>query len=404
VSHTGTVGSSAHESRTFDCPWCGAISPVPADHLGEHFACPECRKATKLTEKNTSALRVTDAPPDAPHLTGDRTFDCPWCGAISSVPSSHLGERFHCPECARDTKLTPTNTRRAPITAPPPDAPPPAEAGAPKGLLVMAGLVVAGVVAWGIASAVGSSPPEPERTAGGPGPSVVRATPPPVPTPTTPPKPPPELPPSAESPTPAPTEPTPPAPDAPPPVPAPGSGEPNKVDERAAAEREVAAAEREVAEASRKAGSDAETSLARERALAKDPELAAAHARQAAFASALGAVPPVAAGSVDAIRAYNAAVAKELAKTPAGAEAAEAVRTRMAAEAHGRGVAGLAWQDLDFHGDAFVRAAAAQREAWTAALGRLGPPAESTDAAQRRRAEADERLRRAIERRDALAK
>lgn len=136
--------------RTFDCPWCGAINPVPADHIGEHFPCPECRKATKLTEKNTSSLPPTAAPPDAPHLTGDRTFDCPWCGAISAIASSHLGEKFHCPECGRETKLTPTNTRRAPITAPPPEAPheEPAGAGMGKGLWIVLAIAAVGVGAW----------------------------------------------------------------------------------------------------------------------------------------------------------------------------------------------------------------------------------------------------------------
>ena len=131
--------------RTFDCPWCGAISPVPGDHLGEHFVCPECKKGTKLTERSTSTRAATAAPPDAPHLSGDRTFDCPWCGAIASVPSSHLGEGFRCPECAKSTKLTSTNTRRALVTAPPPDAPHPAPAGAAgsKGLVVVELLAIA---------------------------------------------------------------------------------------------------------------------------------------------------------------------------------------------------------------------------------------------------------------------
>src|SRR5262245_38742963 len=136
-------------TKTFDCPWCGAISPVPADHLGEHFPCPECKKATKLTAHNTSDLPPTAAPPDAPHLSGDRTFDCPWCGAISPVAASHIGDRFHCPECGKETKLTATNTRRGELTAPPPDAPhvEPRKGGA--GVLVGALVVVLlGVGAW----------------------------------------------------------------------------------------------------------------------------------------------------------------------------------------------------------------------------------------------------------------
>jgi predicted RNA-binding Zn-ribbon protein involved in translation (DUF1610 family) len=410
VTSTGIVGSSAHESRTFDCPWCGAISPVPADHLGEHFACPECRKETKLTEKNTSALGVTETPPDAPHLTGDRTFDCPWCGAISAVPSSHLGERFACPECKRDTKLTPTNTRRAPITAPPPDAPPPEPTGAPKGLLVVAGLIVVGVAAW-LLTAGGSSDKDADKDKEGTDATValmpVRDDAAPPGTSSSPKKTPEASPPST-APTPVPATPTalPPEPtptNLPPPPPAPERPEAAPVDEKALADRELSEASRAVATA-------AETALALDRTLAQlvaaDPELAVATSRAGALDAALGEVPPPAAGAhADAIRAYDAAVAKALGKSPAGVEAAEALRARMAAEAHGRGVAGLGWQDLDFHGDAFRRAAAAQREAWAGVLARLPKDrVQARDDALKNLAAAKTRLERAQARRDALGK
>ena len=146
-------------SLTFDCPWCGAISPVPGNHMGEHFPCPECKKGTKLTGKNTSSRPTTAAPPDAPHLTGDRTFDCPWCGAISSVPSSHLGESFRCPECAKGTKLTSTNTRRALVTAPPPDAPhvEASSSGGARTVALVALLAIGGGAAWYFLAGPGAS-------------------------------------------------------------------------------------------------------------------------------------------------------------------------------------------------------------------------------------------------------
>lgn len=148
-------------TRTFDCPWCGAISPVPASHLGEHFACPECKKGTKLTEKNTANRAVSATPPDAPHMSGERTFDCPWCGAIASVPSSYLGEGFACPECERSTKLTATNTRRAAVTAPPPDAPHPGvSSGAGPKILAAAVVAAVGVGAWWFLAGPGAKKPD----------------------------------------------------------------------------------------------------------------------------------------------------------------------------------------------------------------------------------------------------
>ena len=406
MTSTGTVGSSAHESRTFDCPWCGAISPVPADHLGEHFACPECRQQTKLTEKNTSTRHVTETPPDAPHLSGDRTFDCPWCGAISAVPSSHLGERFVCPECSRDTKLTPTNTRRAPITAPPPDAPPPEPTGAPKALIAVAAVIVVGIAAWAIASSGGGE--EAKGTETGTIPTTMPVT--PSPSKTQPPKTPPtphDVPSTGAAPAPTPTPPPPPPPiDVSPTPPAPGTpagAEPTKVDERAAAEREAR-------EASRVVATEAESLVALwvglRPVLAADPELATAVEGQEALAKALAAVPPPPSGaSAGAIRAYDAAVAKSIGGAPAAVKAVEAIRERMALEDHGRAVAGLTWQDLDFHGDAFHRAATAQRGVWSAALGRLPPDFVKARAeGERRLSEAQTRSDRAKARLDAFGK
>ena len=150
--------------RTFDCPWCGAISTVPADHLGEHFHCPECRKPTKITERNTTAGGAAGTAADTTHLSGDRTFDCPWCGAISAVPSSHLGERFACPECHRDTKLTSTNTQRSPVTVPPPDAP--HVESSRRGLWIGLGVAAAAFVGFLLLRDRGepSGPQEPERS------------------------------------------------------------------------------------------------------------------------------------------------------------------------------------------------------------------------------------------------
>ena len=403
---TGIVGSSAHESRTFDCPWCGAISPVPADHLGEHFACPECRQQTKLTEKNTSTLHVTQSPPDAPHLSGDRTFDCPWCGAISAVPSSHLGERFVCPECSRDTKLTPTNTRRAPITAPPPDAPPPEPSGAPKALLALAVVIVVGVGAWAIASGSSGDSGEREDTETAALPAE-RTTPPPAPLP-----PPrvhdsvPAAAPAPVSPTPAPVPPPTPidvSPPPPTPAPGPGSAQPNKVDDKTVADEELRAAEAE-----RAAARDGVLAVAHrvDSLVAADPDLGAALAQSDALEAALARVaPPPPNASGEEIRAYDAAVARSLAKSAEATAAAVAIRVRMEGEWNGRGVAGLAWQDVDFHGDAFRRAADAQRAAWKTALARLPSdwPA-ANEAARKRSADAEARFERAKARRDALGK
>ena len=129
--------------RTFDCPWCGAVAGIDPSHAGEHFDCPECRKSTKLTPANTRTRELIEPPKEAPphgpgeeaaagkvsHETSDwesygkghRNFDCPWCGAISGVDPSHLGDHFKCPECHKETKLTSENTRGGHASEAPPD-------------------------------------------------------------------------------------------------------------------------------------------------------------------------------------------------------------------------------------------------------------------------------------------
>lgn len=153
--------------RTFDCPWCGAISGIDPSHIGEHYDCPECHKATKLTPQNTRQTELTQPPGEAAgdakakppkpvahevsdwesYGKGHRTFDCPWCGAISGIDPSHLGESFTCPECHESTKLTPDNTRPGHVTEPPPDAPHHEEKPARSpALLVVALALVAAIV------------------------------------------------------------------------------------------------------------------------------------------------------------------------------------------------------------------------------------------------------------------
>ena len=167
MHETSDLESYGKGHRTFDCPWCGAISGIDPSHIGEHFDCPECHKATKLTAANTRPTELTEPPPGAPHHAergghhpahevselesygkGHRTFDCPWCGAISGIDPSHIGEHFDCPECHKQTKLTPDNTRSAHVTEPPPDAPHHEEKSSKAGLLLVAVVaVVAGIVA-----------------------------------------------------------------------------------------------------------------------------------------------------------------------------------------------------------------------------------------------------------------
>ena len=92
---------------TFDCPWCGAISGVRPELVGEHFECVECGKETKLTEQNTRHAHIFEPPKDAPHLDdAARPFGCPWCGHHEEIAPTHLGEYYDCPECHKRTKLT----------------------------------------------------------------------------------------------------------------------------------------------------------------------------------------------------------------------------------------------------------------------------------------------------------
>jgi predicted RNA-binding Zn-ribbon protein involved in translation (DUF1610 family) len=136
------------DHRTFDCPWCGAISGIDPTHIGEHFECPECNQSTKLTPKNTRKRHITDPPKEAPHHE-DRmlTFDCPWCGAISQVGSALLGTSFDCPECHQATRLTDQTTRAGDLFVPAADAPHHEESSG-VGMKALIGLVVVAAIAW----------------------------------------------------------------------------------------------------------------------------------------------------------------------------------------------------------------------------------------------------------------
>ena len=360
-------------TRTFDCPWCGAISPVPADHMGEHFSCGECRKATKLTEKNTSTRGPTEIPPDAPHLTGDRTFDCPWCGAISSVPSSHLGEGFECPECKKHTKLTSTNTRRATVTAPPPDAPHDAlgsGTGGGKALVAVAVLVLGGGAAWWFTAGPGGTPATETVTN-----TVVvtrdtvridvdRVKPPTVPVP------------GAVSAPVAPAMPT-----GVSPVPVPTGPLPEPTDGAEAARvmlaAKVAAADlkRATADASfegAKAALEA-WSKANPGALDAHDLLPALGETSAEIDRALAdkaLIPDPAKTSPDQVRAVDAAVRRFVEASPARARVAAAVLDGMRADRGGREVAGVAdWKELHLTGDGFRRAAGTLSASWQALAG-----------------------------------
>jgi len=107
VEHQAKSESYGAGHLTFDCPWCGAICGVGPDHLGEFFTCPECGKKTKMTEATTRRVPVTVPPDDAPHIDDSpRPFSCPWCGHESEIPPTHLGEHYECPACHQATKLT----------------------------------------------------------------------------------------------------------------------------------------------------------------------------------------------------------------------------------------------------------------------------------------------------------
>jgi len=356
----------ATHTRTFDCPWCGAISPVPADHLGEHFMCAECKKATKLTDKNTSDRKPTDAPPDAPHLSGDRTFDCPWCGAISSLDSSHLGERFHCPECAKETRLTAMNTRRAPITAPPPDAPPPAPTSSGKGVLVALVLAVAGIGAWWMLRDEGTSPTEKEpsgateigRAPGAPAPMGPDAA----------------MAPDATPPGPSPAD-TPPTPI---PGPAPSDGgmgvvgppaPPSALEEAqavlaAATSRRAAALEKQYAALASLDDWKRENPAA---AVAAEnmPGLLELAAEAKRLADEKKVIPEPEKATLEQLRAYDAAVVAFASASPARTKAAEQVLAWLRADPFGREGHGLAdWKGLSFAGDGVKRAFGALEQAW----------------------------------------
>jgi transcription elongation factor Elf1 len=363
--------------RTFDCPWCGAINLVDPSQIGQHWQCPECKKSTKLTASNTSDRPPTAPPPDAPHLSGDRTFDCPWCGAISSVPSSHLGERFACPECRRETKLTSTNARRAPITAPPPDAPPAAPPPAKGvGIAVAVVAVLAGLGLW-MAFAGGSSgggggstrSGDAAPTADGAGTERPPATvnpnaktpggPPPMPTPPS----------RGGMDAPAMPEPTaPPAalegadPDA---KPAPALS-PEEADRAAKVDKarlEAAATAAILLERSR-AREDAFVALGKW--MESNPEYVAASAERTALGEvraegkrlleAKELIADPAAPTPAGVRAYNAAVATFVEANPERVKAVEAVIARMKADATTAGeVADRAWKEVNFFGPGFSR-------------------------------------------------
>lgn len=359
--------------RTFDCPWCGAISPVPADHLGEHYPCPECRQATKLTPKNTSNRPPTAPPPDAPHTSGHRTFDCPWCGAIAPIPASHLGERFHCPECGKETKLTPTNTRSAALTAPPPDAPHVEVKGGGRGVLVAVALVTLGAAVWFFAgrpseptpSAASAERPDIGRK------GADRPEPPPLADP-------PEAPPAAPAPSaPAPaamTEPPPPAAPTPPDV------------ERVALQAELAKATEAAAEATRR-HEEARAALAAHLAAHPDADRAAADAVGFDTLRAERARLATGAATVAASRAARTAMVAFVEADPARVALADRVLAWLRTDLDGREAASAAsWRDLHWSGDGVDRALSALTNAAAAAA--VPPPADLV------RAEADLRLAR----------
>lgn len=372
-------GPAAHRLLTFDCPWCGAISRVPASTLGEHFPCPECKRVTRLTEANASDRPPTLPPPDAPHLSGDRTFDCPWCGAISAVPSSHLGERFHCPECGKETKLTAANTQRAPVTAPPPDAPHVPSGAGRRALALVAVVVVIGVVIWLVVGGGDSGSKEVGR--GGSTPAAMDSgtkPPPPMPTPPT-------------GPEPGMTEPgmdtaspagmAPPMPAPPPGTPEPGMTEPTPVppptvpatpDPLEVARAEWLAATTVAAEKNA-ALQKAEAAIADWRN--KNPEASAAAADLPALQDFLAeakrlldAKDPISdpkKPTPTQVRAYNAALAKFAGEKAERVRAMERLLDGMKKDAKTASeVADREWKDLNFFGGSVRNALAHAAETW----------------------------------------
>jgi hypothetical protein len=373
--------SPASGQRTFDCPWCGAISSIPASHLGEHFPCPECKKATKLTPKNTTSLPPTAAPPGAPHLSGDRTFDCPWCGAISSIPSSHLGEHHVCPECQKRTKLTEKNTtRRKPSEAPPgaphvePAKPAPARTGLVVALLV--GLLGVGAwVAFGMRGDGGDhegpereGTPTPVASGGDPAARPPRTGEPRAPEP------------SASTPGAAPAAGTEGTPAAPAPPADPATAERVRARERLArAEKALSEAEARLAAARAPAGG---ADVARLRA-----DVAAAKDVQRQIASLAEGANPAAA---DAARGRNLALLQYLQDASARTRVAEAALERLREDPAVREVVGVSWTELDFQGFAFRRALGELVSAWESAAG-AAAPAPGADAEAVRAVEAARR-------------
>lgn len=349
TANSGTSGNATGKTGgklTFDCPWCGAITPVPVERMGEHFPCPECKKATKLTSHNTSDRPPTEAPPDAPHLIGDRTFDCPWCGMISSVPSSHLGDRFHCAECGKETKLTATNTRAAALTAPPPDAPHVERKPMGRSVLAAAAVVVVGVVAW---LAFGQGGGGSSETADG----------------------------SSEAASSAMSEPTGPAPAATPATPSTGRSEPAPAamteptptgPEKPAVDVELLRAQGELA-ASATALADATAAHTQATAAIEGWNKAHPGAVEAADAAAaldevrtearrLAAPPPGAAVvTPDQARARRTAMVAFLSASPARARVGERVHAWLAGDLYGReAAASVDWKSLDWSGAGVARA------------------------------------------------
>jgi hypothetical protein len=401
MADTQATGHPHAGHRTFDCPWCGAISSIPGDHLGEHFTCPECKKATKLTEKNTSALKPTAPPPDAPHLSGDRTFDCPWCGAIASIGVEYVGEHFTCPECSKSTKITEKNTTRRPVTAPPPDAPH-VEGSAGGGRKAAIGVLVLVALAVGVWIAMpkkdgGAKDGKTVETAreGTTGiaprpPSGTEARP-PAETPAS--APPPTMPAGTAAP---PLVEAPPAPSVEPPPTAPDSPE-------------VAAAKAALAEARARVATTEDALEAARGALAeweaKNPDakdtvsnLAALNALTKEAERMRSAIDPAKA-TPDQVRGYNLGVATYVGSDAKRTRVAQALFERLQGEVAGRGTLGLAWTDMNFYGPGFERAAKDLSVRWLTAP--ASPPelrraeteaAEALSAAKQAEAEAQKAL------------
>jgi hypothetical protein len=380
----GATGSHAAGQRTFDCPWCGAISSIPADHLGEHFTCPECHKATKVTEKNTSSLPPTAPPPDAPHLSGDRTFDCPWCGAISSIPSSHLGEHFTCPECHKATKLTEKNTTRRPPTEAPAGAPHEEKVGG-RGVLVVLALALVGAGLWlALGRGRGGEPEQVDTIVSSPPPST-GLPPGPAPTPT---------------PTPAVPSTPPPGPTAGPPTPLPPPRAEGEAVERARARVTDASARLSVAQARLTAARSRLSGYSDEAAEAARGNLAAL--RQVASESAAQREKLGPDATPEQARAHDLAMVLFVDGSPARVRVAEAALALLRKDLYGREVAGAAsWRETSFFGPGFRRALATLEAEWAGAA-KPAPPevrdeeakaAKAVEDARREHADAEAALR-----------